>query len=82
MGWRELMRVLFITKHDEIIVEARDGIEDQVREIVKESMENALEKIIPEVPFVAETRVTDSWKLLDLKHTSLLLRESLYAMAH
>ena len=30
--------------------------------IVKESMEEAFEKIIPEVPFVAEPRVADSWK--------------------
>ena len=49
------------TQHDEIIVEARDGIEDQVREIVKESMEEALEGIIPEVPFVAEIRVAEAW---------------------
>jgi len=55
---------------------------DQVKAIVSESMEAAFEKIIPEVPFAVEIRVADSWKLLDLKHTSLLLRESLYAMAH
>ena len=47
--------------HDEIIVEARDVIEDQVRVIVKESMEEAFKKIIPEVPFVVEPRVADSW---------------------
>jgi DNA polymerase I-like protein with 3'-5' exonuclease and polymerase domains len=41
------------TLHDEIIVEARDGIEDQVQAIVKESMEEAFGKIIPEVPFMA-----------------------------
>jgi len=39
------------TQHDEIIVEARDDIADQVQAIVKESMEDAFEKIIPEVPF-------------------------------
>ena len=49
------------TQHDEIIVEARDGIEDQVKAIVKESMEEAFKRIIPEVPFVAEIRVADSW---------------------
>ena len=49
------------TQHDEIIVEARDAIEDQVLEIVKESMEEALERIIPEVPFVAEIRVAEAW---------------------
>jgi DNA polymerase I-like protein with 3'-5' exonuclease and polymerase domains len=32
-----------------------------VREIVKESMEEAFKKIIPEVPFAAEIRVADSW---------------------
>ena len=50
------------TQHDEIIVEARDGIEDQVQTIVEESMEEAFKRIIPEVPFVAEIRVADSWK--------------------
>ena len=50
------------TQHDEIIVEARDGIEDQVEAIVEGAMEEAFEKIIPEVPFVAEIRVADSWK--------------------
>ena len=49
------------TLHDEIIVEARDGIEDQVKVIVKESMEAAFGKIIPEVPFVAEPRVAEAW---------------------
>jgi DNA polymerase I-like protein with 3'-5' exonuclease and polymerase domains len=56
------MPVLFITLHDGIIVEARDGVEDQVRVIVKASMEEAFKKIIPEVPFAVEPRVADSWK--------------------
>jgi DNA polymerase I-like protein with 3'-5' exonuclease and polymerase domains len=42
-------------------VEARDAIEDQVREIVKESMEAALERIVPEVPFLAEIRAAEAW---------------------
>jgi DNA polymerase-1 len=49
------------TLHDEIIIEARDGIEDQVREIVKECMERSFEQIIPEVPFVVEPKIADSW---------------------
>jgi DNA polymerase I-like protein with 3'-5' exonuclease and polymerase domains len=49
------------TQHDEIIIEARDAIEDQVREIVKKSMEAALGRMIPEVPFVAEIRVAEAW---------------------
>jgi DNA polymerase I-like protein with 3'-5' exonuclease and polymerase domains len=32
-----------------------------VREIVKESMEAALERIIPEVPFAVEIRVVEAW---------------------
>ena len=55
------MHVLSITQHDEIIVEARDGIEDQVQAIVKQSMEEAFEKIIPEVPFTVEIRVAAAW---------------------
>jgi hypothetical protein len=50
------------TQHDEIIVEATDAIEDQVKVIVKESMEEALERVIPEVTFIAEIRVAESWK--------------------
>jgi hypothetical protein len=50
------------TLHDEIIVEARDGIEDQVEAIVKESMVEALKRIIPEIPFVVEPRMANSWK--------------------
>jgi DNA polymerase I-like protein with 3'-5' exonuclease and polymerase domains len=48
--------------NDEIIVEARDDIADQVQAIVKESMEEALERIIPEVPFIVEPQIADSWK--------------------
>jgi DNA polymerase I-like protein with 3'-5' exonuclease and polymerase domains len=50
------------TQHDEIIIEARDGIEDQVQVIVKESMEEAFQGIIPEVPFVADIRVAEAWR--------------------
>ena len=49
------------TLHDEIIIEARDGIEDQVGEIVKESMEAAFKQITPEVTFVVEPRIAYSW---------------------
>jgi DNA polymerase I-like protein with 3'-5' exonuclease and polymerase domains len=52
---------LFIPQHDEILIEARDGIEDQVQKIVKESMEETFRQIIPEVSFVAEMRVTEDW---------------------
>jgi len=63
VGWRGKTRALSIPQHDEIIVEAGDAIEDQVKAIVKEPMEKAFRKIIPKVPFIAEIRVADSWKL-------------------
>jgi DNA polymerase I-like protein with 3'-5' exonuclease and polymerase domains len=50
------------TQHDEIIVQARDHIADQVLVIVKESMKKALERIIPEIPFIVEPKIADSWK--------------------
>jgi DNA polymerase I-like protein with 3'-5' exonuclease and polymerase domains len=49
------------TQHDEIIVEATDGIEDQVQAVVKKSMEGALERITPEVPFVVEPKIAEAW---------------------
>jgi DNA polymerase I-like protein with 3'-5' exonuclease and polymerase domains len=61
VGWRGLMHVLFIPQHDEIIIEVRDGTEDQVQEIVKESMEEAFKQIIPEVPFLVEPIVAEAW---------------------
>jgi DNA polymerase I-like protein with 3'-5' exonuclease and polymerase domains len=34
---------------------------DQVQAIVKESMEEALEQIVPKVPFAVEIRVAEAW---------------------
>jgi hypothetical protein len=36
-------------------------IEDHVEAIVEESMQEALNRIVPEVPFVAEMRVAEAW---------------------
>ena len=47
--------------HDEVIVEARDDIADAVAVTVKNCMERAFIKIIPEVSFVVEPEVKDSW---------------------
>jgi hypothetical protein len=62
VGWRELMHILFIPQHNEIIIEARDGIEDQVKGIVKESVEEALKRIISEVTFIVEPKIADAWE--------------------
>jgi DNA polymerase I-like protein with 3'-5' exonuclease and polymerase domains len=50
------------TRHDEIIVEARDDIVDEVWAIVKGAREAVLERIIPEVAFTVQIRIADSWK--------------------
>ena len=49
------------TQHDEIIVEAREDQTDQVKAMVADTMEQALGRIIPEVPFVVEPRVAEAW---------------------
>jgi len=49
------------TQHDEIIVEARDDIADQVKAMVADSMEKALERIVPEVSFEVEIKVAEAW---------------------
>jgi hypothetical protein len=42
-------------------VEIREDVVDQVKKIVKDSMEEALERIIPEVPFKVKPRVRKGW---------------------
>ena len=50
------------TQHDELIIETREDIADQVLAAVKESMQEALERIVPEVPFLEEPKIANSWK--------------------
>ena len=47
--------------HDEIIVEAREGIAEDVAIIVKRYMEASLEELVPEVPFKVKPEITDTW---------------------
>jgi DNA polymerase-1 len=49
------------TQHDEMIVEVKEEIVDEVSVILKESMEAAFKKIIPGVPSVVEPKIADSW---------------------
>jgi len=60
-GLEEVDARIVHTSHDEIIIEGRDAIEEQVPTIVKKSIVEAFKKIIPEVPFVAEVRVAEAW---------------------
>ena len=47
--------------HDEVIVEARTDIAESVAVMVKDCMEKAFNDILPEVPFVVEPEIRDSW---------------------
>ena len=47
--------------HDEVIVEAKTDIADDVTKIVKTCMEDAFEKLIPNVPFKVEPEIKASW---------------------
>ena len=47
--------------YDEVIVEARMDIVDSVVVTVKDCMEKAFNDILPEVPFVVEPEIRDSW---------------------
>ena len=47
--------------HDEVIVEAKAEITDDVAKIVKTCMEDAFEKLIPNVPFKVEPEIKASW---------------------
>ena len=47
--------------HDEVIVEVKDEIVDEVAGIVKDCMEGAFRKLIPNVPFKVEPEIRDTW---------------------
>jgi hypothetical protein len=47
--------------HDEVIVEARTDIAESVAVMVKNCMEKAFNDILPEVQFVVEPEIRDSW---------------------
>jgi len=47
--------------HDEVIVEARVDFVESVAVTVKNCMEKAFCDILPEVPFVVEPEIRDSW---------------------
>jgi DNA polymerase-1 len=47
--------------HDEMIVEAREDIANNVAEIVKTFMEGAFNKLLPDVPFKVKPEIKDNW---------------------
>ena len=51
---------LVLTLHDEIAVEARDELADQVSEVVAECLQEAFMGIVPEMPFELEMRIAEA----------------------
>ena len=47
--------------HDEVIVEVRTDIADSVVATVKNCLAKAFNDILPEVPFVVDPEISDSW---------------------
>ena len=50
-----------LTLHDEIVVEARDAIVDEVAAILQQSMKKAFKSLIPNVPFKVKVEIRDTW---------------------
>jgi DNA polymerase I-like protein with 3'-5' exonuclease and polymerase domains len=49
---------------NDVIVEAREDIAGDVAQIVKISMEDAFNKLLPNVPFKVEPEIRDSWGVI------------------
>jgi DNA polymerase I len=48
--------------HDEVIVEAREDIAEDVKGIVKKSMKSAMGKMGLEVPFKVKAEISSKWR--------------------
>jgi len=52
---------LVLTLHDEIVVEAREDMVDQVVEVVAECLQEAFVGIVPEMPFELVMKIAEAW---------------------
>jgi DNA polymerase I-like protein with 3'-5' exonuclease and polymerase domains len=52
---------LVLTLHDEIVVEARDELADQVVGIISGCLKEAFMGIIPRMPFELDMRIAEAW---------------------
>ncbi len=53
---------LINTVHDEIVVEAREDLAEEVKGVVEEMMINAAQQIVKVVPIVADATLADCWQ--------------------
>lgn len=59
---RELSAWIVATIHDEIVVECRRNISEEVRDIMRDKMEGAGETFCPSVKILAEPVITNKWE--------------------
>jgi len=58
-GWEDVK--LVATVHDELVLEAPEGLAREAAVLLKETMEEAGRKLLPDVPVEVEVGVGDSW---------------------
>ncbi|MDP2671530.1 MAG: DNA polymerase [bacterium] len=59
---RKLDAYMIHTVHDEIVVEAREDIVDEVAKIVEEKMVEGGQKLLKEVPIKVDIHISDCWE--------------------
>jgi len=52
---------LISTVHDELIVETPQELAEQVRDIVRDCMVNAMARLFPQVPIEVEAKIAINW---------------------
>ena len=59
---KKLDASLIHTVHDEIVVEARDDIADNVARLLEDQMIKAGEKLLKKVPIKVDVNISDCWE--------------------
>jgi len=58
-GWEHVR--LIATVHDELVLEAPEGLAEEAAALLKRVMEEAGKRFLPDVPVVVEVAICDSW---------------------
>jgi DNA polymerase-1 len=53
---------LVLTLYDEIVVEAKEDVVEEVQGIIGDCLKEAFKEIVPDMPFKLDMRIADSWK--------------------
>jgi DNA polymerase-1 len=52
---------LVMTLYDEIVVEVREEVVEEMQGIIEECLMDAFKEIVPNMPFELDMRIADSW---------------------